>query len=188
MAGQPGAYRLGLHLNGREIARYHFRIVSEAEVVEQIEVSAFERTAVNHQGRTPVRCSQLNLQAHRQLRIAFAVRAGFPAPGFALPGRVEVVAGQRVLFSSDFLSPLDREAVRQTLKPLPSAALWAGAGERDQTVHVLISVGGMVKCRHALKLQVRTHLTNFEGSLRQDARSLGNVDEEYEAILQELGR
>jgi hypothetical protein len=62
------------------------------------------------------------------------------------------------------------------------------AGERDQTLHVQISVGGTVKCRYPLKLQRRTRLTNFEGALRQDAHALGNVDEKYQAILQQLGR
>lgn len=98
------------------------------------------------------------------------------------------MAGQRVLFSSDFLLPLDQETIGRELKPLPAAALWATAGQHDQTLHVQISVGGVLKCPHPLKLQVRTRLTNFEGALRQDAHALGNVDEEYEAILQELGR
>jgi len=53
---------------------------------------------------------------------------------------------------------------------------------------VQISVGGTVKCRHPLRLQRRTRLTNFEGALTEDAHALGNVDEEYEAILQGLGR
>ena len=74
------------------------------------------------------------------------------------------------------------------MKPLPAAALWATAGQYDQTLHVQISVGGALKCRHPLRLQAPTRLTNFEGALRQDARGLGDVDEEYRAILQELGR
>ena len=188
IADQPGDYQIEVHLEGREIARIPFRIVSEAEIAQQIEVDSFEMTTVGHQGRAPVRCNQLNFEEHRELRIAFAVRAGFPAPGFALPGRVEVMAGQRVLFSSDFLSPLNPETVRQELKPLPAAALWAAAGQHDQTLHVQISVGGALKCRHPLRLQIRTRLTNFEGALKQDAHALGNVDEEYRAILQELGR
>jgi hypothetical protein len=122
------------------------------------------------------------------LRISFRVRVGFLAPGFALPGRVELVAGLRVLFSSDFLSPLDQEATTRELNPLPVAALWARAGERDQTLHVQISVGGTVKYRHPLKLQLRTRMTNFEGALTQDPGALRNVDAEYDEILQELGR
>ena len=66
----------------------------------------------------------------------------------------------------------------QELKPLPTAAFWATAGQRDQTLHVQISVAGTLKCCHPLKLQIRTRLTNFEGALNQDAHALGNVDEE----------
>jgi hypothetical protein len=74
------------------------------------------------------------------------------------------------------------------LKPLPAAALWAKTGQHDQTLHVQISVAGALKCCHPLNLQIRTRLTNFEGTLRQDAHALGDVDEEDKAILHELGR
>ena len=188
LAERPGNYQIELHLNEREIARFQFRMVSEAEIVEQIGVPAFEMTAVRHQGMAPVQFNQLNFEEHRELRISFRVRVGFLAPGFALPGRVELVAGLRVLFSSDFLSPLDQEATTRELNPLPVAALWARAGERDQTLHVQISVGGTVKYRHPLKLQLRTRMTNFEGALTQDPGALRNVDAEYDEILQELGR
>ena len=186
LADHPGHYKLQLHVKELEVARIHFCIVSEAEIIEQMEISVFEMTAVSHHGREPVRFSVLSLE-HRELRIAFGVRAGFPAPGFALPGRLEVVSGQRVLFSSDFFLALDQETITQELKPLPVAALWAKGGERDQTLHVQISVGGTVKDGHPLKLQRRTRLTNFEGALRQDAHAIGDVDEEYREILQRLG-
>ena len=188
LADQPGNYEIELRLESREIARIPFRIVSEAEIIQQIEVTSFEMAAVRHNGRVPVRFDQLSFEEHRDLRIAFAVRAGFPAPGFALLGRVEVMVGQRVLFSSDFFLPLNPETVRKELKPLPVTALWAATGQLNKTLQVQISVGGTLKCRHRLTLHTRTRLTNFEGALRQDAHALGNVDDEYKAILQELGR
>jgi hypothetical protein len=188
LADHPGNYEIELHLESREIAKIPFRIVSEAEIIQQIQVTSFEMAAVPRHGVAPVRCNQLSFGEHRELRIAFAVRAGLPAPGFALPGRVEVIAGQRVLFSSDFLLPLDQETIGRELKPLPAAALWATAGQHDQTLHVQISVAGALKYCHPLKLQIRTRLTNFEGALRQDAHALEDVDEEYRAILHELGR
>jgi len=188
LADQPGAYEIEVHLEGREIARIPFRIVSEAEIIQHIEVTSCEMVAVPRHGGAPVRCDQLSLEEHRELRIAFGVRAGFPAPGFTMPGRVEVMAGQRVLYSSDFLSPLDQETIRRELKPLSLAALWATDGVRDQSLHVQISVGGAIKCCHPLRLQIRARLTNFEGALKQDAHALGNVDEEYRAILQALER
>jgi hypothetical protein len=70
---------------------------------------------------------------------------------------------------------------------MPAATLWAKAGEREQTLSVQITVAGTVKCRHPLKLELPKRLTNFEGALKHDARSLGNVEDEYEAILQNIG-
>jgi hypothetical protein len=134
-----------------------------------------------------VRNSQLNPEEHRELRIAFGVLVGIPVPGFAVPASVEVLSGQRVLFSSDFLQPLHSKTTMQQLKPLAVAALWARAGHQNQTIQVQVSVAGTVKCRQLLKLELPKRLTNFEGALKHDALSLGDVDDEYEAILQRLG-
>src|SRR5207245_8742721 len=45
LVSQPGNYQLELHVNEREIARMQFRMVSEAEIVEQIEVAEIGRAS-----------------------------------------------------------------------------------------------------------------------------------------------
>lgn len=186
LAGRSGRYQIEIHLSGQEIARIHFRIVSEAEIIEKIEVPSFEmRTVRQHRG-VLVPCTQLIVQEHRELQVTFGLRAGIPAPGFALPGRFEILADERVLFSSDFFSPLNQETTLQELKPLRAIALWAKAGRRDQTLHVRVCIGGISKWREPLELRLKAFFANFEGALVRDANAMGNVDDEYEEILQAL--
>jgi hypothetical protein len=143
-------------------------------------------TAIRHNGGAAVPCTELSPEQHRELRIALAVRAGVLAPGLAPPGRVEITAGRQILFSSDFMSPLDQPAASQHVKPLPVAALWAKAGQHDQTLHVKVSIAGVLKCSQPLRLQRSVRMTTFEGALKRNPESLGNVEEEYEAIVQGL--
>lgn len=181
-----GEYQFELHLLNKEIGRIRFNVVSESHIIQRLEVNTFAMLATTHPNGTPAPFEYLSRQDHQELIISFSVQSEIPVPGFAIPGRIEIRAKKRVLFSADFHSPLGGQAITQVLKPLPTEYLWSLLGEQDRKLDVHIKLGGELKCRKPLHLRVQARLTTFDGALKADAQSLGNVDDEYQDIIREI--
>lgn len=183
LAKAPGHYSLELLVAGRRLATYPFRLLSLADLCEAVVVEPLNVMANTRNSNRAVEVKELDPEMHETLQINFATSLAFPGHPLIAPAKVEVAAGNTVLFRSRFQVPLDAPLPLTSLRSLPVAVLWQKAGKTSRQLSIRVRIGNRIRARQVIRIARRCRLTTVEGALTVAPEQMHNVEAEYAAIL-----
>jgi hypothetical protein len=183
----PGDYVLLFSIRGREIARAPFRLLTEAELVNQARIAGIETEAETRSGDHVPGLRTLRWEEHQAFRPEIQIESSVLAPNTLVKCIACVLQGTTVLCREEFLVRLDRGIRRVRLRRIELGALGLRAQPRPTRLVISVCLGGEVKASAQVLVLPPERITNFEGQLTFEAGELPFDEAEYEQIAQRLG-
>ncbi|MCC7373579.1 MAG: hypothetical protein IT581_02910, partial [Verrucomicrobiales bacterium] len=164
------------------------QILSAADLAQTIEVPEIQINATDAQGRSSRGVFSICASHHRQLQIGVTFQPTVAVPGSAIPARIELNAGRATILSAEHHLTLGPSVASWSLNPVSLQAIWVRLQRSPQTITLRVVIAGIVRASRDIQFEAEAKLTAFDGSLRQSPGELGDVTQEYDAILAEIGR
>ncbi len=183
----PGSYHLVVSVGERELAWQSFRLVSEAEVLQQLRVSRMHIGAQRRNGKTVRGLKVLRWEEHQAILPWMQVESGMIAPNTSVRCIIRAFQGKNFLSKEVILLRLDRHSHLVRLRRMELAGLGLPARTKPSRISLSVQWGGEQKASLAVVVLPPERLTNWEGQLKVDARHLPLDDGEYEQIVRGLG-
>ena len=182
----PGRYCLVAHLGEQEVARFGFRLVSDAELGQAVRVTRVNIDAERRDGRVMAGLRVLRRQEHVAVLPSFRIEAAIPAPNTVMRCTAQTLQGTVVLASEEFLVPLDRPERLLKLQRIELGPLVISSRSKPTRLTLAIHLAGDLKAVLPFLLLPVDQIANAEGQLLEDAKDLPLDDLEYEQILNSL--
>jgi hypothetical protein len=181
-----GVYEIQSYLGQRRLATARFRVMSDAEILEQVTVAEFQLEVEQRSGHIVRGLRTLRWEEHQAFRPVLRLVTAVQAPNTLARCIVRILHGTTVLRREDLMIPLDRPIRRVRLERME---LGCGLPARPRPARLLVSVcvGGKVKGSIPVVVLPPERITNFEGQLTFDAEELPFDPTEYQQIIQRLG-
>lgn len=184
---QPGQYSLISRIEGRELARTPFQLLSEAELLHRVEVSRVQINAETRTGESVPGITTLRWEEHKGFRAAIDIKSEITAPAVLVPCTTCIRNGSTVLQQEQIVFPLDRTSRTVKLQPV----WFGGSGLQTQPkparLNLAVSINGDEKASTFVLVLPPERITNFEGQLSFEVKELPFDELEYRQIIQRLG-
>lgn len=184
----PGAgiYEIESYLGRRRLATARFRVLSDAEILEQVTVPELQIEAETRDGQVVPGLKILRWEEHQAFRPILRLASAVPAPNTLARCIVRTLQGTTLLRREELMIPLDRPVRRVALERME---LGSGLPVRPRLARLVISVciAGKVKGSVPVVILPPERITNFEGQLTFEAEELPFDPMEYQQIIQRLG-
>ncbi len=188
LESHSGELELHLFVLGRQIATKKVQILSAADLAQTLEVPEIQINATDAEDRTNRNVSTICASHHRQLQIRVTIRPTVVVPGSAIPVRIELNAARATILSAEHHLALGPSVASWSLSPVSVQAIWIRLQRSPQTLTLRVVIAGIVRASREIQVEAEAKLTAFDGSLRQAPDALGDVEQEYDTILAEIGR
>jgi hypothetical protein len=184
---QPGNYALVARIGERQIARYPFRVLSDADLLRQIEVARVQIHAQTRTGDSVPGVTTLLWEEHKGFQAYIEFRTQTIAPDTLVPCIACIRDGTTVLQREDFVFPLDRISRTVKLRPLEFGGPGLQTQPKPARLSVSISIDGVERACALVLVLPPERITNFEGQLTFEVDDLPFDELEYGQIVHRLG-
>jgi hypothetical protein len=171
---------------GTNVAQFPIEVVSEARVLEQVEVSAINWEAVCKSRRQVRNPATLHLSEHEALLVGVDIEVGILAPNLLVEGALVLRLGRTVVAHVDFNLRLSQPSNTFRGKKVRLHSLIAPGSLAEQKLTIAVLIAGEEKGTRLITVVCAERITSNEGQLTIDPRRIEVDDAEYQQILSSL--